>query len=65
MINRTEKVEIENICLALIHKKKKISRETLIDIIEKYEIQNNLSYSEDDLDDMIIAIIDDLKEFIY
>lgn len=65
MINRTEKVEIENICLALIHKKKKISRETLIDIIEKYEIQNNLSYSEDDLDNMIIAIIDDLKEFVY
>ena len=65
MINRTEKVEIENICLAMIHKKKKISRETVINIIEKYEIQNNLNYSEDDLDDMIIAIIYDLKEFIY
>lgn len=65
MINRTDKFAIEDICLQMIHKKKKISRESVIDIIEKYELKNDLNYSEDDLDNMIIAIIDDLKEFIY
>ena len=65
MVNRAEKVDIENICLQLIHKKKKISRESVIDIIKKYEADHDLYYTEDDLDDMIVSIIDDLKEFIY